>query len=78
MWLWRRGWILDAFKIQPAELALGWSKDSLFTVAGEKVENVGTDICMRANGLIQLWEVLLTVSTSSEREETMMEEGVAV
>lgn len=70
---------LDFRCFQNTASRIGSRKEQrLFTVTGEKVENVGTDIRMRANGLMQLWEVLLTVSTSSEREETMMEEGVAV
>lgn len=58
IWVRRRGWLLDAFKIQPTELALGRSKDFSFTGTGDNVENVGTDTCLRENGLMQLQEVL--------------------
>lgn len=43
------------FKIQPAELVLGRSKDS-FTVKGEKIENVGRPC--EGKWADELWEVL--------------------
>ena len=59
------------FKIQPAELVLGRSKDCSFTVKGEKIENVGR-LCEGK------WASGSSVSTSSEKEEVMMKESVEV